>query len=231
VSPFSRSAWFGIIGVLVVAAITVATGLSTDPTDADPKLQYGLIFGVLGVFVVLLPFLQRRDLSSAEQQAKRGAARAAASGPREVENPTTMDEAELWAALAVKPIDGEAAKAREEMWGPARRSLGLGMVIFALIFLTVPPIYLFDTFVTLYIGVPLIVAAAIYGSIRAIGSGGEVDQGFDRTGAMMRPLGLELVERPEIRMEVRTPPLFGTNARRYEGRRCSRGSAMADPSW
>jgi hypothetical protein len=124
-----------------------------------------------------------------------------------------MDEAELWAALAVKPIDGDSALAREEMWGPARRSLRLGMLVCALIFLAVPPIYLFDTFVPLLIGAPLILAVAIFGAVRAIGSGGEVDQAFDGTGAMMRPLGLELVERPEIRMEVRAPPLFGANAR------------------
>jgi hypothetical protein len=213
VGPFKRSAWFAIIGIFVVAAAVVAIGLSADPQDADPKLQYGLIFGVLGVFIVAWLFLQGRDISAAEDTAKRGTARATASGPSEVENPTTMDEADLWAAMAVKPISGDAAKARAEMWGPARRSRRLGIVIFALIFLTVPPIYLLDTFVTLYIGVPLIVLAAIYGAARALRSGGELDQGFDRLGATMEPLGLKLTARPEVRFEPRMPPLWGANAR------------------
>jgi hypothetical protein len=213
VGPFKRSAWFAIIGIFVVAGIVVAIGLSADPQDADPKLQYGLIFGVVGVFVVLLLFFQSRDLSSAEGEASRGTARAAASGPSQVENPTTMDEAELWAAMAVKPISGDAAKARAEMWAPARSSLRLGMVVFALIFLTVPPIYLLDTFITLYIGVPLIAAVAIFGVVRAIGSGGEVERGFDRLGATMEPLGLKLISRPEIHFEPRMPPLWGANAR------------------
>ena len=89
----------------------------------------------------------------------------------------------------------------------------LGMVVCILIFLTVPPIYLFHTFITLYIGVPLILACAIYGSIRAIGSGGEVDQAFERTDTSMRPLGLKMVERPDLRFEPRMPPMFGVNAR------------------
>lgn len=211
--PFKRSAWFAIVGILVVAALVVVIGLSADPQDANPKLQYGLIFGVLGIFIFAWLFLQGRDISAAEDAAKRSTARAAASGPGEVENPTTMEEADLWAAMAVKPISGDAAKARADMWAPARSSRRLGILIFALIFLTVPPIYLFDTFVTLYVGVPLIVLAALYGAARALRSGGELDQGFDRAGATMEPLGLRLTARPEVEFEPRMPPLWGANAR------------------
>ena len=206
---FRRSAWFGIIGVLVVAAVVVVIALSADPQDADPKLQYGLIFGVVGLFLIGLFFFQSRDLSAAE----RGNLRGLSSGPREVDDPTKMSEPDLWAAMAVKPVDSEAAKARGEMWGMARRSMRLGMVICVLIFLTVPPIYLLDTFVTLYIGVPLIIAVALYGAIRVTGSGGEIDQGFERIDRAMGPLGLGLVERPELRFEPRMPPLWGANAR------------------
>jgi hypothetical protein len=209
VREFGRSAWYGIIGVFVVAAITVAIGLSADPADANPKLQFGLIFGVVAVFLVGLFFLQSRDLGRAERVSRK----AIASGPHDVDDPTKLSEPDLWAALAVKPIDPEAAEARGEMWGAARRSMRLGIVICILIFLTVPPIYLLDTFVTLYVGVPLIVAAAIYGAVRAVGKGGEVDQGFARIDRAMAPLGLSLVERPELRFEPRMPPLWGVNAR------------------
>jgi hypothetical protein len=209
VSGFRISKWFGLIGVFVVAGICLAIGLSADPTDPNPKLQYGLIFGVIGAFLIVLFILQGRDLGSVERE--RG--KAAASGPREVEDPTRVSEAELWAALAVKPVDSEAARARGEIWGAARRSLHLAVVVCLLIFLTVPPVYLFDTFLTLYIGVPLILAAAIYGSVRAVGSGGEVDQGFERLDRAMRPLGLQMVERPELRFEPRMPPMWGANAR------------------
>lgn len=206
---FRRSAWYAIIGILVVAAIVVVIGLSADPQDANPKLQYGLIFGVVGVFLIGLFFLQGRDISAAERVSRRSVA----SGPQEVEDPTNMSEPDLWAAMAVKPIDSEAAKARGEMWGVARRSMRLGIVVCILIFLTVPPMYLLDTFVTLYIGVPLIVVVAIYGAVRAVGSGGEIDRGFERLDRAMAPLGLGMVERPELSFEPRMPPLWGANAR------------------
>jgi hypothetical protein len=172
---FRRSALFAIIGLFVVAALVVIA-LSADPADANPKLQYGLIFGVVGLFLVGLFFFQARDIGAAEGVGRQ----ATAAGPAEVDDPTRMSDPELWAAMAVKPIDPEAARARGEMWGAARRSMRLGMVVCVLIFLTVPPIYLLDTSVTLYVGVPLIVAVAIFGAIRAVGPGGEVDQGFER---------------------------------------------------
>jgi hypothetical protein len=210
---FRFSKWFGLIGIFVVMGIVTAIGLTVDPTDPSPKLQLGLIFGVVGVFMALLFFFQSRDVGRAEGETRRSTSRAAAEGPRDVENPTTMDEAELWGAMAVKPIEGDAAKARNEMFGPVRHGIRLGAVICVLIFLGVPPIYLFDTFVPLMICAPLIAILAVYGSIRAIGSGGEVDKGFDRADAMMQPLGLDLVQRPEIRLEPRMPPIWGANAR------------------
>ena len=206
---FRRSGLYGIIGVFVVAGIVLVIGLSTDPQDADPKLQYGLIFGVLAVFLVGLFYLQKRDVSAAEGVSRK----ALAKGPHEVDDPTKLSEPDLWAAMAVKPVDREAAKARSEMWGAARRSINLGIVVCILIFLTVPPMYLFDTFITLYIGAPLIVLVAIYGSIRAVGSGGEVDQGFERLDRAMAPLGLRMAQRPELRFEPRMPPMWGANAR------------------
>jgi hypothetical protein len=209
VNAFRTSKWFGIIGVFVVAAIVVLIALSADSTDPNPKLQLGLIFGVIAAFVFVLLFFQTRDVGAAERESKK----AASEGPHSVEDPTKLSEAELWAAMAVKPIDDDAAKARGEMWGSVRGSLRLGYVICALIFLTVPPIYLFDTFITAYIGVPLIIIAALYGSVRAVGSGGEVDQGFDRIDRAMRPLGLKMAERPELRFEPRMPPMWGANAR------------------
>ncbi len=206
---FRRSAIYGIVGLFVVAAIVVVIALSADPADANPKLQYGLIFGVVGAFLIGLFFVQSRDLSAAE----RGSRGATLEGPREVDDPTKLGEPDLWAAMAVRPIDREAAKARGEMWGAARRSMRLGIVVCVLIFLTVPPIYLLDTFVTLYVGVPLLVAAALYGAVRAVGPGGEVDRGFERIDAAIAPLGLSMVERPELRFEPRMPPLWGANAR------------------
>jgi hypothetical protein len=206
---FGRSAWFGLIGVFVVAAVVIVIALTADSSDASPKLQYGLIFGVVGVFFFTLLLLQRADLN----RASAGDERSVAKGPQEIDDPTRLEDGELWAALAVRPIDEDAVKARREMWGAGRRSIKLGAVIGLLIFLTVPSIYLFDTFVPLLIGGPLIVIAALYGSWRAIGAGGEVDTAYELLDRSMKPLGLGVNERPDVRMVARAPSMPGYSAR------------------
>jgi hypothetical protein len=202
---FKRSGLFAIVGIFVVAALVVAIGLSTEGSDASPKTTYALIFGVIGVFLVVLFALQRSDLNRVSGSDARGSSRAAVEGGREIENPTTMSEPDLWAAMAVGPIDAEAVKARATGWEAGRRSQSLAMVVTLLIFLTVPPIYFFESFVPLLIGGPLIVIAALWGSIRALMPGGELDEGYANVGKAMAPLGFEVTERPKVSIETRDP--------------------------
>jgi hypothetical protein len=210
---FKRSRLFGVFGVFVVAAACAAIALTMGQGDPNPKLALGLIFGVIALFCLILFALQRSDLDRAAGSDAAATTRAAAEGGRRVENPTTMGEAELWAALAIAPIDAEAIKARDEGWEVGRRSIRLGMVITLLIFLTVPPIYLTESFVPLLIGGPLIVIAALYGAFRAIGPGGELSQGYERTDRAMKPLGLAVTERPEGGFEMRMPTTPGFDYR------------------
>jgi hypothetical protein len=202
---FKRSSRFGLIGVLVVAALVAAIGLTMGEGEANPKLALGLIFGVVAIFVATLLALQRSDLGRAAASDAAKSGRAAATAGREVEDPTVLEEAELWAALAVAPIYAEAVEARSETWEAGRRSLKLGAVVCLLIFLTVPSIYLFESFLPLVLGGPLIVLAALYGAFRAIGPGGELDQGYERTDRAMKPLGLQLTARPTGGFEARGP--------------------------
>jgi hypothetical protein len=162
-----------------------------------------LIFGVIAVFVVILFVLQRSDLERVAGGDTKAVQRAVAEGVGKIENPTAMEEQQLWAALAIKPIDNEAIRARGSIWDSSRRSQKLGWVVMVLIFLTVPSIYLFESFVPLLIGGPLIAIAAIYGSVRALAPGGEMDQGYEKVGLAMAPLGFEVTERPEVNIEVR----------------------------
>jgi hypothetical protein len=165
--------------------------------------------------MIVLFALQRSDLERVASGGAKDTARAAAEGRQGIENPTTMTEPELWAALAVKPIDNEAIRARSDMWDAGRRSLRLGMLVTLLIFLTVPSIYLFESFVPLLIGGPLIVIAAIYGSIRAVGPGGEMDRGYENVGLAMAPLGLAMTERPKAGRKASSSP--AREARRQTG--------------
>jgi hypothetical protein len=200
---FKRSSLYGLIGLFVVAGLVIVIAFTTGEGQSNPKTTYALIFGVLAVFMVGLFALQRSDMERVATGNVRGTERAAAEGGRAVENPMAMEEPQLWAALAIKPIDRESVKARSEMWDVGRRSHRLGMIVTLLIFLTVPPIYIFESFVPLLIGGPLIAFAAVYGSIRALAPGGEVDQGYENVGEAMAPLGFEVSERPKVSIETR----------------------------
>ncbi len=188
-------------------------GFKRSGREANPKLTMGLIFGVIAVFFVILFALQHSDLERVAGGDSSATERAAAEGGRTVDNPTTMAEQDLWAALAAKPIDAAAIRARSQMWDAGRRSLRLGMLITLMIFLTVPSIYLFESFVPLLIGGPLILLAAVWGSVRAIAPGGEISKGFDRMDEAMRPLGLSVVRRPKVTFETREPSMPGFSAR------------------
>jgi hypothetical protein len=200
---FKRSGLFGLIGVVVVMIVVALIALSADSADPNPKGTMALVFGVIAVFVAILFVLQRSDLERVAGGDAKAVQQAVAEGGGKIENPTTMAEQQLWAALAIKPIDNEAIRARGSMWDSSRRSQKLGWVVVVLIFLTVPPIYLLESFVPLLIGGPLIAIAAIYGSVRALAPGGEMDQGYEKVGLAMAPLGFEVTERPKVNIEVR----------------------------
>jgi hypothetical protein len=202
---FKRSGLFAIFGVLAVAAIVVVIGLGSESGGGDPQVTYGLIFAVLAVFLVLLFALQRADLNRVSGRDVRASERAAAEGGRAIENPTTMGDAELWAAMATGPIDAEAVRARSAGWEAGRRSQNLAMLVTLLIFLTVPPIYIFESFVPLLIGGPLIAIAAVWGAIRALRPGGEMEKGYDNVGVAMAPLGFAVTERPTVSIETKDP--------------------------
>lgn len=199
---FKRSGRFGLIGVVVVA-IAIVIVASSAANEANPKGTLALIFGILAVFFVVLFILQRGDLKRVAGGDAKAVQQAVAEGGGKIEDPTTMGEQQLWAALAVRPIDNEAIKARAQMWDAGRRNLRLGMIVTLLIFLTVPSIYLFESFLPLLIGGPLIVLAALYGGVRALAPGGEMDSAYDKVGLAMAPLGLEVTERPKVNIEVR----------------------------
>lgn len=202
---FGRSGRFGLIGVFVVAALVAVIATTTGQGEANPKLTLALIFGVIALFVAVLLVLQRGDIERAAGGDAAKTARGAAEGGRRLADPTALAEPELWAAMAIAPIESDALRARSEMWDVNRRSHKLGIIVCALIFVTVPTMYLTESFLPLLIGGPLIVLAALYGSFRAIAPGGEIDSGYDRTTRAMKPLGLAVTERPKGGFETRFP--------------------------
>ena len=55
--------------------------------------------------------------------------------------------------------------------------------------------------------------AALYGSFRAIGPGGELDQGYARMDRALKPLGLRVTARPTGGFEPRSPTMPGFDYR------------------
>lgn len=96
---FKRSSRFGILGLVVVAGICAAIGLTLGSGEANPKLELGLNFAVLAIFFVVLFALRRADLDRVSGADTRGNSRAAAEGGCAIDNPMTMTEPDLRAAL------------------------------------------------------------------------------------------------------------------------------------
>jgi hypothetical protein len=224
-----RSSWFGIVGVLVVMVACAFVGLTMGQGDANPKDAYAVIFAIVGGYLVLLFLLQSRDLSVAEA----ADARASTVAPHEIENPAMVDEPTLFSAMAVHPVDADAIRARKQVWATSRSSIRLGMLICALIFLTVPPIYLLETFVPLIVGVPLIAGIALWKSVGLMTGG--LDDAYEAAGRAMAPLGLEVVEQPTLTIEAKSaapfragPALHGALV--LEGRRHGRAVTVNMPT-
>ena len=229
---FKLSATFGIVGVFVVAGLVAVIALNTDQTNAQPKGTYALIFGIIAAYLVLLFVFQRIDLARAEA-ASTDVSPAVAGG--EVENPATLDEADLWALLAVHPIDAEALKARKQVWGVARASWSTSVVVTVLIFLSVPPIYLLDTFVPLFVGGGLIAAIALWKSVGILSGGGDLGRAYAASDKALAPLGLSITEKLRVRIEPRYvgPTQLGPRLRGatvMEGERHGRGVRVRMPA-
>ena len=90
------------------------------------------------------------------------------------------------------------AAARERIWGTARGSINSAAAMTALIFCAVVPWILFQFAWSLVVFVPIILGYAIYLAVSAIGSGGTLDTAYEDSAATLEPLGLRMVERPEV---------------------------------
>lgn len=205
---FKRSGLFGLVGVVVVAATVAVIAQTMGSGRAKPKPALALIFGVIALFMAIFFVLQARDVSRVEA----ASVPATSTSASELADPTALSEPQLWAALAVGPITEEAARARTEIWGTVRSSMRLAWVITPLIFLSVVPMYLLDTFVPILIGAPLIGLIALWKSFGLLRAGGVLDESYDCVGTAMAPLGLDLVERPTVWFKPRLDrPLFSTD--------------------
>ena len=185
-------------------ALVAVVGLNADRRDADPKGTYALIFGIVGVFLILLFFFQSRDLSRGG--GGRGEARSRRTRSRTRRRWTSRRSGRRWRSS--RSTRTRSARART-IWGAARGSMRLGMLICVLIFLAVPPIYLLDTFVPLLIGAPLIALhRAVEVGCRCSAAAATSPRRYEAANRAMAPLGLALTERLTITIEPKSVAPF-----------------------
>jgi hypothetical protein len=207
------------LGLPLLIAAIVLVALSADPRDPSPKGTLMTIFALVAGYMAVLFIIQRRDVKASK--------RASAPPPewigRTVDDPTRVTPGELWAAMAVAPIDEDAANAQAHAWELAENSINTGAIVTALILIAVPLMYLTESVWPVVIGAPIIVAVA---SIKGLGAGG-IAAAYDTAARAMEPMGLRQTERPEIGTAPRLGPPGGlkTDIRgglEYEGRRHGR---------
>jgi FtsH-binding integral membrane protein len=207
------------LGLPLLVAAIVLIALSADPRDPNPTGTLLPIFGAVAAYMAVLFVIQRRDVSAARK--------ASAPPPewigRRVDDPTRVSPGELWAAMAVAPIDDDAADAQEHAWELAENSINTGAIVTLLIFIAVPLMYVTGSVVPVLVGAPIIVAVAL---IKGLGPGG-ISAAYDSAARAMEPLGFQQTERPEIGAAPRLGPPGGlkTDIRgglEYEGSRHGR---------
>jgi hypothetical protein len=207
---FKRSSRFGLIGVGVVAVLTAAIALLFGSNSANPTGALIAIFVIIFGFVAVLLLVQRRDVDSAEANAKL----AAVARTEPVTDPTMVELPSLLAALAIKPIDQEAvALASGRTWKMARASIQSGAILLVLIFCAVVPFELTHEYWSMVTFVPVIIIYAVYLAVRTLMPGGQLDQAYDDSAATLEPLGLTVTER--LQVKIRRQP-FGQQPLRHE---------------
>ena len=197
---FRRSRWFGLGGVFVLMIVVAALALTFGQNTANPTGLYIVIFVLVFGFVAALLYLQRRDLDTAESQAKKEA-----SGPvSEVTDPTLANSRSLLHALATGPVDdGAVDDASDRTWEQGRSSISSGAILMVLIAFAVIPWQLFQFYWSLIVVVPIIVGYAGYLSSQVLGAGGTLAPAYAAAEPTMRPLGLVMTSAPRLETSPR----------------------------
>jgi len=224
---YRRSRVLALVGLPILVVAVVLVALSAPETDPNPKKQLAIIFALVGGFVLLLLIVQ-----GIEMRAASGVRTAALTAPgTAIENPMTIPQVDLWAALATEPIGDEHARAHEEVWGTVRSSRRSLWIVCVLIFTTVPMTYLLETFVPVLIGAALIALVSAIAAVRVVGSGGGLDRAYEAFDQSVGPLGLHLDELPTVGVTSRPTPPYGLKtdirgAVRFSGERHGRAVSV-----
>lgn len=199
--PTRRSGRFWVLLLLLDMAAIAAVAAATGQNQADPKGTLAAVFGLVALYFAVFFTVKQREISRGEVADVRGAIRGAhiAAGEETLTDPTELSEAELYGAMAVKPLDATALRARERVWAIQRSGINTGLVLIVLIFLSVLPIYFLHTFVPVLVGVVVIGTIALYKSRGLLGQ--RLGGAYELTDEVMAPLNLQVTERYTVSIE------------------------------
>jgi hypothetical protein len=194
--PVRRSGAFWVFWLAAAAAGCAAVALSTGQHQADPRGTLAGVFGIIALYFVVFFVVRLREVAAGKTADLRGAERGA---KLTIHDPTTLTDSELYGAMAIRPLDPTALKARAELWETERKGTSSGALIVILIFLSVPPIYFFHTFVPTIVGAVVIGTFGLVKSVQLMGAG--MAGLYDLTDQVMAPLGLKVTERYTVSIE------------------------------
>jgi len=179
----------------VIASVVVVNGRpGADPSGKDAMIP-ALAVVVVGVLLILIVQSRARrrartaDLDAAQARAateRRDLADAGAATPEEVQS-----------ALAVTPGGAHEVEARRAMWGVADRSARGATIAALLVIVLMPAAIITQNPKVIVIAAVPIVLFAVYSAAQTIRPGGRLDQAYASADEIMRPLGLQGIERPQ----------------------------------
>ena len=179
----------------VIASVVVVNGRpGADPSGKDAMVP-ALAVVVVGVLLILI--VQSRARRRARTADLEAAQALAATERRDLADAGAATPEEVQASLAIAPDAVHDLEARRAMWGVADRS-SRGAAIAALLVVVLMPAAIItqNPRVIVLAAVP-IVLFALYSAAQTIRPGGRLDQAYASADEIMRPLGLEGIQRPQ----------------------------------
>ena len=179
----------------VIASVVVVNGRpGADPSGKDAMIP-ALAVVVVGVLLILI--VQSRARRSARTADLDAAQARAASERRDLADAGAASPDEVQASLAITPDAARDVQARRAMWGVADRSARGATIAALLVVVLMPAAIITQNPQIIVLAAVPIVLFALYSAAQTIRPGGRLDQAYASADEIMRPLGLEGIQRPQ----------------------------------
>ncbi len=179
----------------VIASVVVVNGRpGADPSGKDAMIP-ALAVVVVGVLLILI--VQSRARRRARTADLEAAQALAATEPRDLADAGAATPEEVQASLRVRPDAARDLEARRAMWGVADRSSRGAAIAALLVVVLMPAAVITQNPQVIVLAAIPIVLFALYSAAQTLRPGGRLDQAYASADEVMRPLGLQAIQRPQ----------------------------------